>query len=138
MDCYHAAATIIITTRRLHDVLICVRRGGVVVLVVVVEEKGSRQVRRNEEDDVKAKIDDDGPIRSALTSPIECSWCQTSTGPPSSCRDDNLTICRAKKWSSLTSGGQKMTKISTMPPLESRRRDLSIGGGIIIHDNQQY
>jgi hypothetical protein len=25
-------------------------------------------------------------------------WYKTSTGPPSSCRDEKLTICRAKKW----------------------------------------
>jgi hypothetical protein len=53
---------------------------------------------------MKSKIDHDMTIRSAMTSSIEWNWCKTSSGLPSSCRDEKLTICRAKKWSFLISG----------------------------------
>jgi hypothetical protein len=36
-------------------------------------------------------------ILSALTSSIKWNWCKALTGFPSSCRDEKLTICRAKK-----------------------------------------
>jgi hypothetical protein len=67
---------------------------------------------------IRPKIDHDTTIRSAMTSSIEWNWCKASLSLPSSCREDNLTICRAKKWTSLTSGGQKMTDISMTPPLK--------------------
>jgi hypothetical protein len=57
----------------------------------------------------KAKIDHDTPIRSALTSSIKWNWCKASSGLPSSCSDEKLTICRAKNWVNKQCG-QKMTR----------------------------
>ena len=51
------------------------------------------------EDEVP-KIDTDTTIRSALTSSIEWKWCKASSSLPSSCRNEKLTIFRAKKGSS--------------------------------------
>ena len=68
----------------------------------------AKREKREVQDERRPKIDNDTPIRSAMTSSIECSWCKASSSLPSTCREDDLTICRAKKWTSLTSGGQKI------------------------------
>ena len=55
----------------------------------------------------KAKINNITTIWSALTRVSRRWWYKTSAGLPSSCSDEKLTICRAKKWLKKDHRGEK-------------------------------
>ena len=78
------------------DELICTISLTTTARERVVDERDSAGMP----DTIVTKIDHDTTIRSALTSSIEWKWCKASSSLPSSCRNEKLTIFRAKKGSS--------------------------------------